>query len=88
MAVHIRNKNAETICDAYRNHIYCVFGGSTRILTDNGSEFKNEGMKQVCKTLGVKPIFSPVYTPESNGRLECWHRFFKACIAKHIREEE
>ena len=85
IAVPIKNKNAETICDAYRNHVYCTFGGSSRILTDNGSEFKNQEMKQVCKTLGVKHIFSPVYTPESNGRLEGWHRFFKACIAKHIR---
>ena len=85
MAVPIKNKNAETICDAYRNHIYCTFRGSSRILTDNGSEFKNQEMKQVCKTLGVKHIFSPVYTSESNGHLEGWHRFFKACIAKHIR---
>ena len=84
IAVPIKNKNAETICDAYRNHVYCTFGGSSRILTDNGSEFKNQEMKQLCETLGVKHIFSPVYTLESNGRLEGWHRFFKACIAKHI----
>ena len=83
--VPIKNNNAETICDTYRNHIYCTFGGSSRILTDNGSEFKNQEMTQVCETLGVKHIFSPVYTPESNGCLEGWHRFFKACIAKHIR---
>ena len=25
-----------------------------------------------------------MYTPEANGRLEAWHSFFKACIAKHI----
>ena len=67
IAVPIKNKNAETICDAYRNHVYCMFGGSSRILTDNGSKFKNQEMKQVCETLGVKHIFSPVYTPESNG---------------------
>ena len=42
-------------------------------------------MKQVCENLGIKQIFSPTYTPEANGRLEGWHRFFKACIAKHIR---
>ena len=84
MAVPIKNKNAETICDAYRNHVYCMFGGSSRILTDNGSEFKNQEMRQVCETLGVKHIFSPVYTSESNRCLEGWHRFFKACIAKHI----
>ena len=85
MAVPIKNKNAETICDAYRNHVYCTFGESSRILTDNGSEFKNQEMKQVCEILGVKHIFSPVYTPESNGHLEGWHKFFKACIAKHIQ---
>ena len=85
IAVPIKNKNAEMICDAYRNHVYCTFGGSSRILTDNGSEFKNRDMQEVCQTLGLKHIFTPVYTPQSNGRLEGWHRFFKACIAKHIR---
>ena len=85
IAVPIKNKNAETICEAYRDNIYCVFGGSSRMLTDNGSEFKNKEMQEVCDTLGLKHIFSPVYTPQSNGRLEGWHRFFKACIAKHIR---
>ena len=85
IAVPIKNKNAETICEAYRDNIYCVFGGSSRMLTDNGSEFKNKEMHEVCDTLGLKHIFSPVYTPQSNGRLEGWHRFFKACIAKHIR---
>ena len=42
-------------------------------------------MQQVCQSLGVKHIFSPVYTLELNGCLEGWHRFFKACIAKYIR---
>ena len=37
MAVPIKNKNAEMICEAYRDNIYCIFGGSSRILTDNGS---------------------------------------------------
>ena len=40
IAVPIKNKNAETICEAYRDNIYCVFSGSSRMLTDNGSEFK------------------------------------------------
>ena len=88
MAVPIKNKNAETICEAYRDNIYCVFGGSSRILMDNGSEFKNKEMQEACETLGLKHIFSPVYTPQSNECLEGWHIFFKACIAKHIRGGE
>ena len=37
------------------------------------------------ETLGIKRIYSPVYTPEANGKLEGYHKFFKACVAKHIR---
>ena len=49
------------------------------------TEFKNEQMDELCKKLNVKRVYSPVYTPKANGRLEAWHRFFKACVAKHIR---
>ena len=42
-------------------------------------------MQQICSELEIKQVFSPVYTPQANGRLEGWHRFLKSCIAKHIR---
>ena len=85
IAVPITDKRSETVCKAYRDSVYCIFGGSSRILTDNGTEFKSKEMKQICEELEIKQVFSPVYTPQSNGRLEGWHRFLKACIAKHIR---
>ena len=85
VAILIKDKSASIFCDAYRAHIYCTFGGSAIILTDNGTEFKNKQMDKLCRQLDIKKVYSPVYTPEVNGRLEVWHRFFKACIAKHIR---
>ena len=85
IAVAIPDKRAETVFQAYRDHVYCVFGGSSRILTDNGTEFRSKEMKQICSELEIKQVFSPVYTPQANGRLEGWHRFLKSCIAKHIR---
>ena len=85
VAVQIKDKSASTVCDTYRAHIYCTFGGGARILSDNGTEFKNEQMDELCKQLGSKRVYSPVHSPEANSRLEAWHRFFKACIAKHIR---
>ena len=81
IAVPIKDKSANTVCDAYRSHIYCTFGGSARILKDN----KNEQMDEMCKQLHIKRVYSLVYTPEADGRLEAWHHFFKACVAKHIR---
>ena len=85
VAIPIKDKSASTVWDAYRAHIYCTFGGSARILTDNGTEFKNEQMDELCRQLNIKRVYSPVYTPEANGRLEAWHHFFKACVAKHIQ---
>ena len=85
IAVPIVDKRSETVCKAYRDSVYCIFGGSSRILTDNGTEFKSKEMKRICDELEIKQVFSPVYTPQSNGRLEGLHRFLKACIAKHIR---
>ena len=88
IAVPIPDKSAESICKAYVNNVYSIFGGSTRMLTDNGTEFRNKTMDEVCSKLGIKRIYSPVYTPQSNGKLEGYHRFFKACISKQIRGNE
>ena len=88
IVVAIPDKRTETVCKAYRDNVYCTFGGSSRILTDNGTEFKRKEMKQICEDLDIKQVFSPVYTPQANGRLEGWHRFLKSCIAKHIRGAE
>ena len=39
----------------------------------------------MCEQLGVKhKIYSPPYRPQSNGRIESFHYFLKACISKHI----
>ena len=67
-------------------HVYSILGGSTKILTDNGTEFKNEVFREVLQKLGTeKLIHSPPYRPQSNGRIEGFHRYLKACIAKHMR---
>ena len=42
-------------------------------------------MEEVSEELGVEyKIYSPPYRPQSNGRIESFHYFLKACIAKHI----
>ena len=63
MAVAIPNKSAETVVKAYMDHIYSMFGGSLPMLTDNRSEFRNDMFDEVCNKLGIKRVYSPVYTP-------------------------
>ena len=83
--VPIPDKTANTILKAYLKHVHHVFGPSMKILTDNGTEFKNDLFDRVAKELGVEhKVYSPPYHPQSNGRIEGFHLFLKACMAKHI----
>ena len=84
--IPIKSKKASDVARAYMQHVYSILGGSTKILTNNGTEFKNEVFKEMLQTLGKeKLIHSPPYRPQSNGRIEGFHRYLKACIAKHMR---
>ena len=79
--VPLKTKTAEEVAKAYMDHIYCNFGGSIKILTDNGTEFKQKLFKEVISKLGTEfSIHSPPYRPQSNGKIEGCHRFLKTCI--------
>ena len=83
--VPLKTKTAEEVAKAYMDHIYSNFGGSIKILTDNGTEFKNKLFKEVVNKLGTEfSIHSPPYRPQSNEKIEGFHRFLKTCIGKHI----
>ena len=70
---------------AYVDNVYAKFGGSLKILNDNGTEFKNQLFTDVATELGVEyKIYTPPYHPQSNGRIEGFHNFLKACINKHV----
>ena len=86
--IPIPNKKAEMVLKAYMDHVYCKYGSSYKILSDNGTDFKNKFMEEISKELGVEyKVFSPPYRPQSNARIESFHYFLKACIAKHINPQ-
>jgi transposase InsO family protein len=41
-----------------------------KIRSDNGSEFKNTRIEDLCDDLEIGHQFSPTYTPQSNGVVE------------------
>ena len=61
--IPIKLKKATDVARVYMQHV-C----SMKILTDNGTEFKNEVFREVLQKLGTeKLIHSPPYRPQSNG---------------------
>ena len=82
--IPLKSKCAEDVIKAYIDHICCTFGPSRRILTDNGTEFKNKLWTEVFEKLRIEQKFTPIYSPQCNGRIEGFHKFLKATIAKQL----
>ena len=69
--IPIPNKKAETVLEAYMDHVYCKYGGSLKILSDNGTEFKNKLMEEVSKELGVEyKVYSLPPPPTGQSQME------------------
>ena len=83
--IPIPDKTANAVLKAYLKEVHHIFSPSKKVLSDNGTEFKNDLFDRVAKELGVEhKVYSPPYHPQSNGRIEGFHLFLKACMAKHI----
>ena len=59
-------------------------GPSRKIFTDNGTEFKNKLWTEVFEKLKIEQKFTPIYSPQCNGRIEGFHKFLKATIVKQL----
>lgn len=47
------------------------------LISDNGSQFKADGFQQVLKQHGIKSRYTSPYYPQSNGKIERWHKSLK-----------
>ena len=82
--IPLKSKCAEDMIKAYIDHICCPFGPSRKILTDNDTDFKNKLWTEVFDKLKTEQKFTPIYSPQCNGRIEGFHKFLKATIAKQL----
>ena len=81
----LKTKTAEEVVQVYVRHVYSKFSGSEKILSDNGTEFKNKLFEEVGKQIGVEyKAYTAPYWPQCNGKIEGFHKYFKSCLAKHI----
>ncbi len=76
----IENKKAETIASIIYSHIIADFTTPRTIITDNGSEFNNRILEELCKLSNVKKVNVQVYHPQSNGVVERLTRKIINCL--------
>ena len=52
------------------------------ILSDNGTELKIHLIDKALQQLGIGHIFSAPYHPQSNGKLEVFHKYLNPTLKK------
>ncbi|UYV63208.1 K02A2.6-like, partial [Cordylochernes scorpioides] len=57
--------------------IFARHGYPYEVVTDNGLQFVSTSMERFLKKCGIKHIKASPYYPESNGKIERFHRFLK-----------
>lgn len=70
IATPVVDKTALTVTRAIIRHLILVHGPPRRLLTDNGGEFRNDLLKEVCEQLETKRIFTSPYHPQTDGVVE------------------
>ena len=83
----IPDKSADTIVATLINQYLPVHMCPRYILSDNGTEFKNGLMDQVLQQLGIDRIFSAPCHPQSNSKLEVFHKYLKPSLKKLCKKD-
>ena len=78
------NKKAETIASVIFEQIICNFTTPAMIVSDNGSEFNNQILEELCKLFNIKKINIQEYRPQSNGVVERLNRKIITCLRSLI----
>ena len=85
-AFPIPNKSVDTIVTTLINQYLPIHMCPRYILSDNGTEFKNNLMDQVLQQLGIDRIFSAPYHPQSNSKLEVFHKYLKLTLKNSAKK--
>jgi len=69
-----RCADAQTAGRALYSKIICSYGTPDKLLSDNGSHFRNKYMSAICAAFGIFQTFSSPYYPQGDGQVERFMR--------------
>ncbi len=85
-AVALRNISAKSVAEALFRMISRV-GIPKEILTDQGTTFMSQTIRELYELLGIKSVRTSIYHPQTDGLVEWFNRKLKTMIRKFIHED-
>jgi len=83
--IPIQDKEAMTVAKALYKNIWMVWGFATRVICDNGTEFKGV-TDALMKQFSITVTRVSAYHPQSNGACERPHRYLKAALRLRLHQ--
>ena len=80
-ACPLPDKTAHSVADAFFNQVMCRFGMPSVIHSDQGREFENKIMQELCILCGSHKTRTTLYHPESDGMVERFNRTLLMMLA-------
>ena len=81
-AYKVADKRAITIAKCLYDEYFRHYGFPRRLMSDQGREFCNDILKEMCYYLNIKKIRTTPYHPQSNGHVERVHQVLRRMIGK------
>ena len=85
-AVVIRSKKAEVILKHFIMSWIAVFGSPQKVLADNGGEFANSSLIDLCENLNINLMTTAAESPWSNGLVEKHNGIVGEAVAKIMQD--
>ena len=81
-AYKVSDKRAITIAKCLYDQYFHHYGFPRRLMSDQGREFCNNILKEMCYYLNIKKVRMTPYHPQSNGTVERVHQTLRRMIGK------
>ncbi len=66
----LKDKTAAAVAHALITNLFCPYSTLRVLLSDNGTEFRNALLEEICKQFNIKQTFTVTYHSASNGLVE------------------
>ena len=87
-AIPIKNKTAVIVASKLYKHVFSKFGYPEKLHSDNGLEFCNAVLKELCNLLKIEKTSTTAYHPQGNAFAERIHQFFRNALAAFVGRDQ
>jgi hypothetical protein len=84
----IPDKQALTVAECFINQWTYIYGVPSHLLSDQGTEFCNKLLKEVCTILRINRLTTTPYHPQTNAQAEVFNKTMKAYLTKMCSQAE